>query len=254
MGLPLNGYYYNRQLKKYVIQFMAVFTGLQVQVGKSATQNERLIEVPIRYGHPDRVVSSIIARNTQNAPLRLPLMSAYCRNIELDMSRAKGVSVERRNAYVPLGGLVPDDIQVVKQRMPVPYNLTMELTMLCSNQDQEFQILEQLLPIFDPALSIQTSDSPFDWSKITHVELISMGNESNYPTGGNQRLIQRTMTFMLPVWIEVPADIRREIVEQIFVRIGEVDDTVVTNYEILEDLDGQGLEYETWLDASNVEI
>lgn len=97
MALQSNGYYYNQQLKKYILQFMAIFSGLQVKVGKSATQDERLISVPIHYSTTDRVVGAIKAQNTQNATLRLPVMSAWNRGLDLDMSRAKGTGGERRD-------------------------------------------------------------------------------------------------------------------------------------------------------------
>jgi hypothetical protein len=192
--------------------------------------------------------------NTQNKPLRLPLMSAYKRNLTLDMSRAKGTGGERRNAYTPVGGLVPDDSRVIYQRMPVPYNLEMELSLYCSNTDQEFQILEQILPLFDPTLVIQTSDAPMDWTRMTHVELTSMSNDNNYPVGSERRIIQKTFSFSIPIWIDIPADVRHNLVEKIFLRIGAISTEAMTNEDIIADLDSQGLEYDLVHDASDVEI
>lgn len=254
MAMQSDGYYYNQQLKKYVLQFMAIFSGLQVQVGKSATLDERLIPVPIHYATTDRVVASIMGQHTQNMPLRLPLMSAWNKGINIDMSRAKGTGGERRNTYVPVGGLVPDDARVIHQRMPVPYMLDMELGIYCSNTDQEFQILEQILPLFDPTLIIQTSDAPMDWARTTQVELTGINNDSSFPAGTERRIIQKTLTFQLPIWIDIPADIRRDFVEQIYLRVGAVDTSSITSEDMIADLDGQGLQYELVQDASDVSI
>lgn len=252
MAMQSNGYYYNQQLKKYILQFMAIFSGLQVQVGKSATLNERLIPVPIHYATTDRVVASIMSQNTQNTPLSLPVLSAWNRGLDIDMTRAKGIGGERRNTYVPVGGLVPDDARVIHQRVPVPYKLDMELGIYCSNSDQEFQILEQILPLFDPTLTIQTSDAPMDWTRLTNVELTGITNDSSFPTGVDRRIIQKTLTFQLPIWIDIPADIRHNFVEQIYLRVGAVDMSSITNEEMIADLDGQGLAYELVQDASSV--
>lgn len=254
MAMQQDGYYYNQQLKKYVLQFMAVFSGLQVMVGKSATQDERLINVPIHYATTDRVVAAIKGLNTQNAPLRLPVMSAWVKNLDIEMSRAKGTGGERRNTYVPVGGLVPDDVRVIHQRMPVPYTLDMELGIYCSNSDQEFQLLEQILPIFDPTLNIQTSDAPFDWTRLTAIELKSISNDSNYPVGVDRRVIQKTIMFQIPIWLDIPANVRRDFIEKIFLRIGAVSTGAITSEEIIADLDGQGLDYELWVDSSNITI
>ena len=254
MAMQADGYYYNQQLKKYILQFMAIFSGLQVQVGKTGTLEERLISVPIHYTTTDRVVAAIKGDNTQNKPLRLPVMSVYKRNLSLDMSRAKGVGAERRNVFTPVGGLVPNDTEVVYQRMPVPYKLEMELSIYCSNTDQEFQILEQILPLFDPALIIQTSDAPLDWTRMTQVNLMSMSNDNNYPVGTDRRIIQKTVTFEVPIWIDIPADVRRNLVEKVFLRIGAVSTGSILSEDIIADLDGQGIEYDLVHDASDVPI
>lgn len=254
MADKINKYYYNRQIKKTILQFCAIFTGFQVKVGKSATEDERLISVPVHYATTDRVVAAIKGHNTQNAPLRLPLMAVYMTDMVLDRSRLKGIGVERRTTFTPLGGLVPDDVQVIHQRMPVPYTLTFEVTTYCSNTDQEFQLLEQLLPLFDPFLNIQMSDAPFDWARQTRVELTDVGSNATADVGTALRVLQKTMKFEVPIWIDIPANIRRDFIEQIYLRIGAVSAGSVTSEEIIADLDGQGIDYDLWQDASDLKL
>lgn len=249
-----DAYYYNRQVVTYIRQFMAIFTGLQVQVGKSDNADERLISVPIAYGGKDRVVASILADNTQNKMIRLPTLAAYVRNLRRDMSRVAGTGMERRNVYTPVGGLVGEDTRVLYQRKPTPYVLEMELSIFVSNTDQHFQILEQILPIFDPLLTIQTSDAIFDWKRLTSVELTGITFEQPYPSMMDRRIIQSTITFDLPIWIEIPSDERKNIIEKILVRIGAVSNTAGSSSEIIAELDAQGLEYEVWADATDLKI
>jgi len=230
MTIPTNGYFYDKQFKTYILQFMAIFSGLQVQVGKFNTEEERLISVPIHYGAQDRVVAAIIADNTQNKLMRLPIMSACLRNIRMAPERMHGTGIERRSTYVPVGGLVPDDISVVHQRTPVPYTIEMELAIYASNTDQHFQMLEQILPLFEPQLSIQTSDAPFDWTRLSSVFLTGTQIDSAYPSGTDRRIIQSTMTFDLPVWINIPAEVKRDFTEPIYVLIGTVGTDRSTNY------------------------
>lgn len=244
MAIQKTGYYYDRQLTHYLLQFMAIFTGLQVQVGKSLNEDERLIDVPIHYGHQDRVVAAILSQNTQNVPIRLPVMSAFMSNLKLAEHRMKGTGTERRTSYVPTGGLIPDDIKVVHQRIPVPYDLHMSLSIYVSNTDQHFQILEQILPLFDPQLQIQTDDSPFDWTRLSHVKLTEVEMETNYPIGPDRRIIQSTLSFEMPVWIDTPADVRRDFIERIYLRIGAINyNDPQSNYDIIGELEQAGYTY-----------
>jgi hypothetical protein len=242
MAIRKEGYYYNQQLKHYILQFMAIFTGLQVKVGSSVNNQERLIEVPIHYGHKDKVVAAIFADNTQNIPIRLPTLSAHLSDIQVSERRMKGTGTERRIAYVPVGGLIPDDIQVIHQRMPVPYDITMELAIYTSNTDQFFQMLEQVLPLFNPQLNIQTSDAPFDWAKISCVKLTSIALESNHPVGTDKRIIQCSLRFELPIYIDTPADVRQDFIEQIYIRLSKIDYT--TSTDMLTEFDQQGITYD----------
>lgn len=220
-------------------------------IGKSATQDERLINVPVMYGHRDRVVASIIAEQTQNKPIRLPTMAAYMRSVDMAENRYAGIGTERRNTYVPVGGLVPDDMRTVHQRRALPINLTMELSIMSSNTKQHLQILEQILPLFDPQLNIQHSDSPFDMTRLTHVKLTGINTDSNYPTGTESRIIQSTLTFEIPAYIDSPSDVRSSIVKKIFLRVGAVASNASfdNNYEIIADLDAQGIDYNEIFDA-----
>lgn len=253
MAFQRDGYYYNQQLKNYILQFMAIFSGLQVQVGKWNTEEEQLISVPIHYGHQDRVVAAIISENTQNKPLRLPIMSAYIRDLEIARERMHGTGTERRNTYVPVGGLLPNDIQVVHQRMPVPYNLGIQLSIYVSNTDQHFQILEQILMLFDPQLNIQTSDGPFDMTRLTSVELTGGPSmDTNYPIGTDRRIIQSTLTFTMPIWIDTPAVVRKDYVEKIFLRMGMVNTAATTSEEIVAELDADGIPYQLVLSSADL--
>jgi hypothetical protein len=254
MAIRLDGYYYNSQVARYINQFMSIFQGLQVEIGKRNGESEKLIPVGIHYAHVDRMVASILADNTQNKPLRLPKMSTYMSGLNINMSRARGVGQERRNTYVPTGGLVPDDIQVVHQRMPVPYDLTLDLCIYASNTNQHLQILEQILSIFDPSIDIPTSDSPFDWARLTKVELKDVAMEPNFPIGTDKRIIQSKLTFEMPIELATPAEVRRDFIEKIYLRIGTVSNStpMSDSYDIIAELDGQGLPYELIATDSNL--
>lgn len=249
--MAIDTFYYDNQLKRYIIQAMNIFKGLHVMVGKNDAGEEPLVYVPIQYGSRDRVVQHILGGNTQNKPLRLPIMSMYMSGLTIDSDLMKGKMGQRSQTYLPYGGIVPDDLTVVKQYMPIPYRMSIDLSIYCSNQEQQFQILEQILMLFDPSLQIQTSDTPFDWTKITTVRLEDIRLEENYPPGMDRRMIQSTLGFSLPIYIAPPSTLKQEIVNKILYRIGVIDYSVEIE-DIVEDFNAQGIEYETLIDVEKV--
>lgn len=223
-------YYYQGQIRKYLLQFCNIFTGLKVQTGKGECDVPEFITVPIRIGSRDRVAAAIEAGNTQNKPISLPMMSVAMTDLAMSGSR-KGIGVVDTKVYLPQGGVYPDDLKSVTRIMPIPYEMGVELSIFASNTQQLHQILEQLLVLFDPALQIQTTDSAFDWTKITTVELVSLNNEENYPPGGDRRTIVWTLGFKMPMYISAPLDVKDDVVRKILIRIGDMDNFRVDEFD-----------------------
>jgi hypothetical protein len=226
----INNYFYEGQLRSYLLQFCNIFAGLKVITGKGECDEPEFLTVPISVGNRDRVVAAIQAGNTQNKPFSLPMMAASISSISLAPNR-KGVGTVDKKVYLPAGGAYPQDLRTVVRVMPIPYVMTTELGIYASNTNQLHQILEQLLMIFDPVLQIQTSDSAFDWTKITTVELVGINNEENYPAGGDRRVVQWSLNFETPIYISAPVDIRDELVRKIIVQIGDLDNFTIDEFD-----------------------
>lgn len=240
-------YYYNSQFRKYLIQIMSIFAGLQVRVGKNETEDSRLISVPIFYGSRDRVVASLLADNTQNKPLRVPCMSAYLKDVSPAPDARHGIDVTRSNSYLPRSGLFPDDIKVVSQLMPIPYWLTVEVQLYASNTDQHFQLLEQILMLFNPSIQLQINDTTFDWTKIFTIELTGIRNEENFPSGTDRRILQTNLEFRTLVYISAPAEVKSNYINDIYLRIGLINEEISDSEEVIAALDGDGILYELLL-------
>lgn len=227
----INSYFYNQQIRSYLLQFCAVFSGLTVKTGKGENGQIDIIQVPIVVGSKDRVTAAIMAGNTHNKLYTLPQMSAYITGFDLAPERRKGVGVIDSRSYLPQGAVFPDDLAVVKRLMPIPYNMQIELSIYASNTEQMFQMLEQLLVLFDPILQIQTSDAAFDWTKITNIELTGISNEENYPSGTDRRMIVWTLTFVLPIYLSMPLDVKNEVVQKVITRIGDLDGFNINEFD-----------------------
>ena len=228
----IDHFYYNKQIRRYLLQFGAVFQGLQVQFGKDANGEAKHADVPIHYGSMDKIVAALYNGDTNNKMLQLPMMSFYMTGLELAPERRKGVGLTHRRTFMKEGGVFPDDVEVAHRYMPIPYNMNVDLHLFTSNTEQLYQILETVLMLFDPVLSIQTNDHEWDWTKLTTVELVGISNEENYPAGTERRMIQWTLSFVVPIWISPPMDVKSEVVRNIKLRIWEGTARTINEFDV----------------------
>lgn len=251
----VDNYFYSGQIRKLQIQFAAIFSELQVAVGKNDfEQQTNLMTVPVKMGSMDRVVASIMSGNTQNKPVRAPVIATNMMGMEPAYDYIKGSNQQARNTVFPVGGTLPDDGKVVYKSMPFPYFLNMEAAILATNEYQHQQMLEQILLLFNPDLQLQISDGYDDWTKITHVELVSIGFDTPYPSETDRRLITTNLQFKVLCYLSPPANVRDNYIKKIKLRISELSRDADFNLFRLEDVPGLPNEYETLVDVDKLDI
>jgi hypothetical protein len=231
----INHFQFSGQLRSYLYQFVSIFYGLQVQTGRGECGETEMISVPIVIGQKDRVVAALMAGNTQNRMFSLPTMSAHLASLAIAPERRKVQAFLDQRVTLPVGGVFPNDLTVVKRSMPIPYNATIELSIYTSNSLQRDQILEQILVLFNPDIQIQKSDGPFDWTKLTKVELTDISNEENYPASTDRRMIVWTLSFEVPIYLSIPMGVKDDLVRKIIIQIGDLAKMVINEV----DEDGQ---------------
>lgn len=240
--IPFDTYWYDQQFVKFLIQFMAIFEGMQVRIGKndlgSATDK---IYVPIRRGNADRVVQNIIAKGTANTPVRVPLFAAEIVQIEKAPDRAKGREDVQRDVFLPVGGAFPDDLTVVYKKTPTPYILHFDLTLFTSNDDQKFQLVEQILTIFDPDIQIQITDDVNSWNKISSLILDNINLETTYPTMQDQKIIITSFAFSSVVYLQTPVEFKKNFIKSIKLKLAQLEHSSDIYQAYLND-DGTGYE------------
>jgi hypothetical protein len=169
------GYFYDSQIKRYLVQLMSCFAGYRVRSGKQRDGEHRMISVPVIYGDNSRVASYILSGGNENSIISLPI-------IAVDMTRLKQAEQYRRapqhtermywteRASQNIEGTPGTGVGThwsAERYMPVPYDFGIRLNMWSSNTDQAFQLLEQIMTQFNPEMDIQLSNSPMDWSFMT---------------------------------------------------------------------------------------
>jgi len=126
-----------------------------------------------------------------------------------------------------------------------------ELSIHVSNADQQFQLIEQITSLFDPQVVLQISDNMFDPGRLTTVELTGIRLDDPMMQE-DTRILQNVLTFNVPFYMQLPTDIRNNIVESIKVRVGIVDTAADLSADIVQQLTDEGFDYQTILDAAGL--
>jgi hypothetical protein len=210
---------YDGQIRKFLIQFIRMVSNFQVQFGQDANGTRTLQTVPVYYGDPSRQASTILKQNSENTLSSVPAMAAYISGLQYDRERIQNPYHEstmrfREQVYDPTEQSytgTQDGIYTVDRIMPAPYKLTVKLDIWTSNTDQKHQILEQLTPLFNPSMEIQSNDNYIDWTSLSVVLLTDVNYTSRtVPMMGDDTSIDvATMTFELPIWITLPAKVKK---------------------------------------------
>ena len=94
----------------------------------------------------------------------------------------------------------------------------------------------------------------FDTTRLTTVELVDVRFDENVPQAADRRLIQTRMGFLVPIYLSTAVDVRENFIKDILLRIGAIGSDVSTNYDIISDLDSQGIEYENIFSLDDVDV
>lgn len=235
-------HYYDEQVRRYLLQFIRMFSGFSVKTGKTmADGSPYYIKVPARYGDVSRMAATIIKGNSENIASSAPFIACYIQSLALDRPRMQEpmytdtVNVNERK-YDPVTQTYSNEQGnkfSVKRMMPAPYILNMQVDIWTSNTDQKLQLLEQILVLFNPALELQSINNPLDWTSITTVELTDVQWSSrSIPAGIEDQIDIASLFFTIPIWINPPAMVTRQnVIRTIIQNIYSTSDIASLDYE-----------------------
>ena len=146
----LGNYFYHEIIRKTVIAFGTLFNDIHVRHDDQAGNPLSEIKVPIAYGPRQKFLARITQQPELNkaTQITLPRMSFEITSIQYDSSRKAGITQTFKAPNKD------NNDKLTKVFMPVPYNLGFELNILVKLQDDGLQILEQILPFFQPGFTL----------------------------------------------------------------------------------------------------
>tara|TARA_R100001443_G_scaffold14828_2_gene24702 strand:+ start:6554 stop:7402 length:849 start_codon:yes stop_codon:yes gene_type:complete len=145
----LGTYYYHEIMRKTIVAFGTLFNQINIRHDDASGNTYSDLKVPLAYGPSQKFLARLEQQADLNKPVQitLPRMSFEMNNIQYDATRKTGITQTFK-------AVDKDTSAVKKVFMPVPYNIGFELNILSKLNDDALQIVEQILPYFQPSFNV----------------------------------------------------------------------------------------------------
>ena len=158
--------FYNQAVRKTVISFGTLFNNIELKkiVDGQVMEVEK---VPLAYGPKQKFLYRLQGNPTdgRKVAITMPRMYFEMTGIDYDPSRKTPATQKYKTVINDEGN------EVRTQYVPVPYNISFEVGILCKSQDDGLQILEQILPFFQPSFSMSLKFIP-DMDEVRDVAVV----------------------------------------------------------------------------------
>ena len=202
--------FYNQAVRKTVVSFGTLFNNIELK----KTVDGQVIEtekVPLAYGPKQKFLYRLQGNPTDGRKVAITLPRIYFEmtGIDYDASRKTPATQKYKTVINDNGN------EVRTQYVPVPYNISFEVGILCKSQDDGLQILEQILPFFQPSFSMSLKFIP-DMDEVRDVAVVlnSVDFDDDWEDDfSTRRSITYTMQFTAKSYIYGPytkADVIRK--------------------------------------------
>ena len=211
-------FFYDNQIRRFLIQFAKIFSYWEVTKGKDPAGNEILVRVPIMYGDSSRQASVIIANNSGSNLPSAPLITYYISGLEYDQKRTQDptyvdrINVRQRTFNNETGQYesVQGQAFTVERLMPVPYTLRITVDFWTTNYQQKLELIEQLGTLFNPSMEIQSTDNFIDWTSLSVVYQDGLTFSSrSIPQGTGNPIDVMSWKFYMPIWLSNAAKLKK---------------------------------------------
>jgi len=186
-------HYFFNSLRKAIVQFLDIFNNIEIARYEDDGTITDYIKVPIRLGHKDKLYDWISNRKND---IYMPII---------------GVSIDGLEYQSERQGNINEGFNVIKEAeslnipTPTPYNMNFTLNILTKQMVDSDQILEQILPFFNPHIYQKVYIEELDFAYDMRVLLDSVDFESDTELSEEEyRMVTWTMSFKALVYLFKP--------------------------------------------------
>ncbi len=197
----LGNTFYHETIRKCVIGFGTLFNDIHITRTDSSGNVVQSMKVPLAFGPKQKFLVRLREDPSlsKSVAITLPRIGFQIGAITYDASR-KLNKVQKVKKTGTAGN------KVDTQYMPVPYNIDFELYAMSKNSDDGLQIVEQILPYFQPEYTITINDVvQMSNKRDVPIVLTNISYEDNYEGDfAERRAIIYTLNFTAKAYLYGP--------------------------------------------------
>ena len=195
--------FYHETMRKVVVAFGTIFNNINIVRTNSSGVVTQSMKVPLAYGPKNKFLTRLREDPNLNkkVSLTLPRIGFEISGISYDSSR-KLNSIQKLKKV----NSSTDGNTVSSQFMPVPYNMDFSLFVMAKSSDDALQIVEQILPFFQPDYTITLNDNTsMGTTRDVPIILNGVSYEDSYDGDFTERrVLMYTLTFTSKFYLYGP--------------------------------------------------
>ena len=169
--------FYHETIRKIIVGFGTTFNNINLVRKDSSGNVAQSMKVPLAFGPREKFLVRLRsdADLSSKVAITLPRIGFEIQNLSYDPAR----KLSRVQKFKKVKGNTSRQLDT--QFMPVPYNLEIVLYVLAKQSDDALQIVEQILPFFQPDYTITINDmADMGIKRDVPIVLNSISYEDNY--------------------------------------------------------------------------
>ena len=194
--------FYHETIRNVVVGFGTIFNNIQLVRKDNAGVIQQTMKVPLAYGPRQKFLVRLgdDADLSKAAAVTLPRIGFEITGLTYDPGR----KLNRVQKFKKVKGSKSEQLDT--QYMPVPYNINFQLYVLAKQSDDALQVVEQILPYFQPAYTITINDmTNMGIKKDIPIILNSISYEDDYQGDfTTRRAIIYTLEFTVKFYLYGP--------------------------------------------------
>ena len=196
--------FYHETMRNVIVAFGTLFNNIHLVRKNNSGTVTQTMKVPLAYGPRQKWITRLDADANLDTKvaITLPRLGFEIQNLSYDPSR----KLNRVQKFKKVKSSSSDSNKLDTQYMPVPYNLDIELYAMAKNSDDALQIVEQILPYFQPDYTLTIKDmTDMGIKRDIPIILNSVNYEDNYRGDfGERRAIIYTLGFTSKFYLYGP--------------------------------------------------
>jgi hypothetical protein len=198
----VGSHFYHEVIRKVVVSFGTMFNNISIVRKDSSGNVTQSMKVPLAFGPKQKFLSRLSEDPNINkkVALTLPRIGFEMSNLSYDATRKLNRVQKMKNVRST------DNDKLDTQYMPVPYNIDFDLFVMGKKSDDALQIVEQILPYFQPDYTVTLNDMPdMEINRDVPIVLNSISYEDNYEGDFTERrAIIYTLAFTAKFYLYGP--------------------------------------------------